>query len=82
MNIRKGNGGVIFGNNNNGDVNFYLPGMIMDQNGNEILTAILQTLQPNKRQKDSWLLNGDSEKIWIMRGRHKIVFKPEEPQAT
>jgi hypothetical protein len=27
-----------------------------------------------KRQKDSWLLNSDSEKIWIMKGEHKIVF--------
>jgi hypothetical protein len=27
-----------------------------------------------KRQKAGWLLNRDSEKIWITKGEHKIVF--------
>jgi hypothetical protein len=59
--------------------------MITDQIGNEILHATLQNVKHvrsakfnlfhlTKRQKDSWLLNGDSEKIWITKGGHKIVF--------
>jgi hypothetical protein len=64
---------------------FDLPGVITDQSGNEILHATLQNVKHvrsvkfnlfslTKRQKDSWLLNGDSEKIWITKGEHKIVF--------
>jgi hypothetical protein len=42
-NVRKGNAGVIFGDskNNEADEIFDLPGMIMDKNGNEILSARL-----------------------------------------
>jgi hypothetical protein len=87
VNIRKGNGEVIFSNgqNNDADEIFDLPGMITDKSGNEILHATLQNVKHvrsaifnlfslTKRQKDSWLLNGDSEKIWIMKGGQKIVF--------
>jgi hypothetical protein len=46
VNIRKGNGGVIFGNgkNNDADEIFDLPGVITDQSGNEILHATLQNV--------------------------------------
>jgi hypothetical protein len=87
VNVRKGNGGVIFGNGKNNDANkiFDLLGVITDQNGNEKLPATLQNVKHvrsakfnlfslTKRQKASWLLNGDSEKIWITKGEHKIVF--------
>jgi hypothetical protein len=86
MNIRKGNCGVIFGDAKNNDADeFDLPGMITDQSGNEILHATLQSVKHvrsakfnlfslTKRQKDSQLLNSDSEKIWITKGEQKIVF--------
>jgi hypothetical protein len=87
VNVRKGNGGVIFGDgkNNEADEIFDLPGVIMDQNGNEKLPATLQNVKHvrlakfnlfslMKRQKAGWFLNGDSEKIWITKGEHKIVF--------
>jgi hypothetical protein len=58
---------------------------ITDQNGNEKLPATLQNVKHvrsakfnlfslTKRQKAGWLLNKDSEKIWITKGEHKIVF--------
>jgi hypothetical protein len=87
VNIRKGNGGVIFGDgkNNDADEIFDLLGVITDQNGNEKLPATQQNVKHvrsakfnlfslTKRQKASWLLNGDSEEIWIAKGEHKIVF--------
>jgi hypothetical protein len=87
VNMRKGNGGVIFSNGKNNDANeiFDLPGVIMDQNRNEKLPATFQNVKHvrlakfnlfslTKRQKAGWLLNGDSEKIWITKGEHKIVF--------
>jgi hypothetical protein len=59
--------------------------VITDQSGNEILSATLQNVKHvrsvkfnlfslTKRQKDSWLLNSNSEKIWVTKGGHKIVF--------
>jgi hypothetical protein len=87
VNVRRGNGGVIFGDGKNSDADeiFDLPGMITDQSGNEKLHATLQNVKHvrsakfnlfslTKRQKDSWLLNSNSEKIWITKGEHKIVF--------
>jgi hypothetical protein len=86
-NVQKGNAGVIFGDgkNNEADEIFDLPGVIMDKNGNEILSARLQNVKHvksakfnlfslTKCQKDRWLLNGDSEAISITKGGHKIVF--------
>jgi hypothetical protein len=76
VNVRKGNGRVIFGNSKNNDADeiFDLLGMIMDQNGNEKLPATLQNVKHvrlakfnlfslTKRQRAGWLLNRDSEKI-------------------
>jgi hypothetical protein len=87
VNVRKGNGGVIFGDGKNNDANEIcdLPGVITDQNRNEKLPATLQNVKHvrsakfnlfslTKRQKAGWLLNRDSEKIWITKGEHKIVF--------
>jgi hypothetical protein len=75
VSMRKGNSGVIFGDGKNNDAEeiFDLPGVITDQSGNEILSATLQNVKHvqsakfnlfslKKRQKDSWLLNSDSEK--------------------
>jgi hypothetical protein len=84
VNVRKGNGGVTFGDGKNNEI-FDLLGMITDQSGNEILQATLQNVKHirsakfnlfslTKIQKASWLLNGDSEKIWIAKGELKIVF--------
>jgi hypothetical protein len=81
VNVRKGNSWVIFGDskNNNADEIFDLPGMIMDQHGNEKLPATLQNVKHVRlakfnNEKASWLLNRDREKIWITKEEHKIVF--------
>jgi hypothetical protein len=95
VNVRKGNGGVIFsdGKNNEADEIFDLPGVITDQNGNEKLPATLQNVKHvrsakfnlfslTKRQKAGWLLNGDSEKIWITKGNIRLFsisgLKPQK----
>jgi hypothetical protein len=83
-NVRKGNCGVIFGDGKNNEAEEIF-GVIMDKNGNEILSARLQNVKHvksakfnlfslTKRQKDGWLLSGDSEAISIMKGGLKIVF--------
>jgi hypothetical protein len=87
VNLRKGNRGVIFGNgkNNEAATTFDLPGVITDQFGNEVIAATLRNVKHvqsakfdlfsiTKRQKDGWLLGRNSEKIWIEKGEHKIVF--------
>jgi hypothetical protein len=87
INLHKGNQGVIFGNgrNNEAETTFDLLGIITDQFGNEMISATLQSVKHiksarfnlfsiTKQQKDGWLLIGNSEKIWIEKGEHKIVF--------
>jgi hypothetical protein len=87
VNLCEGNGGVIFGDgkNNEAETTFDLPGVITDQFRNEVISATLQNVKHvksakfnlfsiTKRQKDGWLLSGNSEKIWIEKGEHKIVF--------
>jgi hypothetical protein len=90
VNVRRGNGGVIFGDgkNNDADKIFDLPGVITDQSGNERLHATLQNVKHvrlakfnlfslTKRQKDDWLLNGDSKKIWISKQKAISISKEE-----
>jgi hypothetical protein len=87
VDVRKGNGGVIFGNgkNNDADEIFDLPGVITDQNRNETLPATLQNVKHvrsvkfnlfslTKRQKASWLLNGTVRKFGLLRGSIRLFL--------
>ena len=93
VNVRKGNaGGVIFGDSKNNEAQtiFDLPGVITDENGNRIQEARIRNIKHaksakfnlfslTKRQKDGWLLNGNSEMIWLTKGDMKIVFDIKIP---
>jgi hypothetical protein len=87
INLREGNSGVIFGDgrNNEAETTFDLPGIVTDQYRNEVIQAMLRNVKHvksarfnlfsiTKRQKDSWLLSGNSKKIWTEKGEYKIVF--------